>query len=454
MAPTLYDVVYRGKILPGFDFNTVKSKLMELFSLSGEKAEKILKSSRMVLKKGADEVSAKKLGNALKRSGMDVSLVRGKQAMGSEKSPQVPPADGMAKDEKEEPEKVNKAEEELKAEGRAADRISQKAGDTVSRVPFEFRGMGSEYFKIWLVNIILSIITVGIYSAWAKVRRKQYFYGSTKLLGSSFEYLADPKKILKGRLIVAGLFILYSILSSFTPIVSGIMSLAFILVLPWLIVRSLTFNARNSAFRNVRFGFKGSVKEAAKVYILWPLLTALTLGILFPYVYYRQKKFVVENTVYGTTPFVFTATSREYYRIYFGAIIPVIIGVILAVIGGYLFPPVSVLVILALYLYLLAFFTVKTTNLLFNTSSLSHHRFEAGLKIREYVMLVITNSLGVAFTLGLFFPWAKVRTVHYKLEHIALHIAGDLEGFIAGETEQVSAIGEEVGDFFDMDFGI
>jgi len=121
-----------------------------------------------------------------------------------------------------------------------------------------------------LVNIILSVITLGIYSAWATVRRKQYFYGNTKLLGSSFEYLASPVKILKGRIIVAGFFILYSAISTIAPIISGIMSLVFILILPWLIVRSLVFNARNSAFRNIRFGFKGSIMEAVKVYILWP----------------------------------------------------------------------------------------------------------------------------------------------------------------------------------------
>jgi len=102
----------------------------------------------------------------------------------------------------------------------------------------------------------------------------------------------------------------------------------------------------------------------------------------------------------------------------------------------------------------MAYFSVKTTNLLFNASSLSHHRFEAGLKIREYMMLVLINSLGVAVTLGLFFPWAKVRTVQYKLQHLALLASGDLEGFMADEEKQVSAIGEEVGDFFDMDFGL
>ena len=194
--------------------------------------------------------------------------------------------------------------------------------------------------------------------------------------------------------------------------------------------------------------------DAAKVFIMWPILIPLTLGIIFPYVYFRQKKFVVENTLYGTTPFVLTATAREYYRIYFSAIIPIVIGIVLVGAAGFLFPPISVLIILVLYLYMMAFFTVKTTNLLFNTTNLAHHRFEAGLKITEYLMLIITNSLGVAFTLGIFYPWAKVRTNRYKLEHMALIADRDLEGFIAGEEQQVSALGEEVGDFFDLDFGI
>ena len=388
---------------------------------------------------------------------MEVTLTRSKKEPGSAKAPPIPPAEESGEKEVEAPEKVTMTDQTLPGEDANVQQSSQQDGDEVSRVPFEFNGKGSEYFKIWLVNIILSVITLGIYSAWAKVRRKQYFYGNTTLSGSSFEYLADPVKILKGRLIVVGFFILYSVLSSLLPLVSGIMSLVFILILPWLIVRSLVFNARNSALRNVRFGFKGSIMAAAKVFILWPLAATLTLGALFPYVYFRQKKFIVENTVYGRTAFVFTATAREYYRIYFGALIPILIGISLIALGAFFMPPVSVvvfLVFLVLYLYLFAYFSVKTTNLLFNTSSLSHHRFEAGLKTGAYMMLVLTNSLGVAVTLGLFFPFAKVRTVQYKLRHITLLASGNLAGFIDDEEQQVSAIGEEVGDFFDMDFGL
>ena len=48
---------------------------------------------------------------------------------------------------------------------------------------FEFTGSGSEYFKIWIVNVLLTIVTLGIYSAWAKVRRLRYFYNNTRFAG-------------------------------------------------------------------------------------------------------------------------------------------------------------------------------------------------------------------------------------------------------------------------------
>ncbi|MGH7460351.1 MAG: DUF898 family protein, partial [Longimicrobiales bacterium] len=70
-----------------------------------------------------------------------------------------------------------------------------------TRVVPQFSGRAGEYFGIWLVNVLLSIVTFGIYSAWAKVRTEQYFYANTRLAGASFEYLARPLSILKGRLI-------------------------------------------------------------------------------------------------------------------------------------------------------------------------------------------------------------------------------------------------------------
>jgi len=431
MADTLYNVIYRGKVLQDFDFETAKRNLIKMFSLSEEKAEKILKSRQEVLKKNVDESTAKKYGIALKKAGLDVAMEKIPTKVVSREATLVPAL-----------KKVATPKEE------------RKDAPPQSRIPFEFHGTGSEYFKIWLVNIIVSIVTLGIYSPWAKVRRKQYFYGNTHVQGASFEYLADPVKILKGRAIVVVLLIVQSIVSNLVPIIGAILGVAILVILPWLVVRSLAFNAGNSAIRNIRFGFDGTVGEAAKVFVLWPILAALTLGILSPYAYFRQKKFIVENSSYGTTGFTFTATAGEYYGLVFSALIPIVMGIVVIAASGFFFPPAAVLVGLVLYLYFFAFFSVKTTNLLYNSSRLALHRMESTLKIKEYLLLVVTNSVATALTLGLFHPWAKVRTLRYKLEHLTMVASGDLDSFIAKEQKQVSAVGEEMGDFLDFDFGL
>ena len=70
-----------------------------------------------------------------------------------------------------------------------------------TRSPVQFTASAGEYFRIWIVNLALTILTLGIYSAWAKVRKKRYFYGHTLIEGDSFDYRANPLSILKGRII-------------------------------------------------------------------------------------------------------------------------------------------------------------------------------------------------------------------------------------------------------------
>ena len=98
---------------------------------------------------------------------------------------------------------------------------------------FSFHGSARDYFGIWIVNTLLKIITLGIYSAWAKVRKRRFFFGSTTLHGQPFEYLADPMALFKGWLIAAGAFILYSIGARISPILSMVIALIIFIAFPW-----------------------------------------------------------------------------------------------------------------------------------------------------------------------------------------------------------------------------
>lgn len=200
-----------------------------------------------------------------------------------------------------------------------------------ARTPVVFTGKAGEYFGIWIVNLLLSIVTLGIYSAWAKVRRKKYFYNNTLVDGVGFDYHANPVTILKGRVIALVLFVLYQVLARFSPMVAIVLLIAFFIALPWIVVRGMTFNARNSSHRGLRFDFDGKYGQAALAFIGYPLLILVTLGLALPFVAQRFNKFAFSHHKFGLSRFQMHALVKNFYMVYlklFGVIFA--IGLILS----------------------------------------------------------------------------------------------------------------------------
>jgi uncharacterized membrane protein YjgN (DUF898 family) len=314
-------------------------------------------------------------------------------------------------------------------------------------VALRFSGRAGEYFSIWIVNLCLSIVTLGIYSAWAKVRRKRYFYGNTRLREAAFDYLADPKAILKGRLLVVAALVVYSVTEKFVPLAALGLALLFLLAFPWLMVRALRFNARNSAHRAVRFGFRGTYGQMWRHVGVPAILVPLTLGIAFPWLLYRRDRFVIENSSYGATGFGFRATAGQYYAVslkVFAAGLGFLLGSIVTFgIGA-----------IPLYLLVRSYAEAAMARLKWDSTALSEIRFSCDWTTGGLFRLQVVNALGIVFSLGLLVPWAAIRTARYKLERLSLSPGAALGGFIASNEAQVAAIGEEAGELFGFDFGL
>ncbi|MGE0310102.1 MAG: DUF898 family protein [Lautropia sp.] len=136
-----------------------------------------------------------------------------------------------------------------------------------------FSGSGSEYFRIWIVNLLLTLVTLGLYSPWAKVRRLRYFYGNTYLGGAPFDFHGRPAPILVGRVIALVLLFVYANPAIFSWQLSLGTALLIALLLPVLVQRSLRFRLRNTSWRNLRFGFRGTALQAWRA-TLQPLMVA------------------------------------------------------------------------------------------------------------------------------------------------------------------------------------
>lgn len=373
--------------------------------------------------------------------------------------------------------------------------------------PVVFTGNGTEYFGIWIVNLLLSIITLGIYSAWAKVRRKKYFYNNTLIDGVGFDYHASPISILKGRIIAFILFVIYIGSQSISPIFSGVLLLLFFAILPWLVVRTTLFNARNSSHRGLRFDFSGKLGKAYAIILGLPVVMYALIGAIFflsviPYIgpektpdmtmvrhvvvalvlaviivaalmplfFYLLNKYMVNGHRFGITNFDMRAKLGSFYAVYLkmflvgigmALFVAALAGAAAAIthyapsaVSGAMKALIFVGVVLVYGVILLvpsAYLKARLGNLIWNTTSLDHLSFNSTLQARGLIWLYFSNFIFILITFGLFTPWAHVRMIRYRIEHLEVLGEADLDRFVGDKKAQVSATGEEIADFFDVD---
>ena len=331
---------------------------------------------------------------------------------------------------------------------------------------FEFTGDAKEYFRIWILNTLLTLVTLGIYSAWAKVRTKQYFYRHTFVEGTSFEYLADPLKVLKGRIIAAvALGLLFGSQHYSLTLYFVVIGL-FVLATPWVLVQALAFNARNSAYRNIRFAFTGRTGEAVGLYLGMLLLYVVSCGLAYPYVQWRMTSFVVTRHLYGDLRLWWESKASAYYLVYLVALAIIVPAYI--VLGVFMFAgaeldrspaamqramlPGLVLIYPAL-LAATAYVRSRVSNLLLGGIRLGPHWLTSHQRARDLFLLYVVNLLAVVGSLGLLIPWAKVRVARYHASCLTLHAVGPLHSEKLLDDE-AGALGEGLSDLGDFDIGI
>lgn len=337
-----------------------------------------------------------------------------------------------------------------------------------TKYTFQFSGTGSEYFRIWIVNLLLSVLTLGIYSAWAKVRKNQYFYQNATLDGSNFDYHGKPLAILKGRIIAALLIIGLNFSQYLSIYLYLVVMIFFLLAFPWLISRSIAFNLRNSSWRGIRFKFHGNAVDAAKVLYGYGFLTGITFGICYPLMYHRIRKFIFDNSAFGSfRSGIFFSTGSVYGVFFLTAglafcsvlIIFTIIKLVVPAIAflfGVLDPNLIWLTPFLFYavffLLIFPYFQANMTNLTWNNIKLGTVKFESTQKTKDLIRIWGGNLLFTVLSLGIYWPWAVVRVARYRAETMAVDAQSGLDGFTAAPGQNITAAGEEVTDAFDIEF--
>ncbi|MEM6406947.1 MAG: DUF898 family protein [Pseudomonadota bacterium] len=373
---------------------------------------------------------------------------------------------------------------------------------------FEFRGNAREWFGIWIVNLLLSIITIGIYSAWAKVRRKKYFYNNTFVADRNFDYHATGKQIFIGRVIFIIGYMIYSIALSLNPIVGLIITLGVLVLIPWLIVKSMQFNARVSSYSNVRFNFVGKTGRAFVVFVALPLLVYLALGgllggagyigfetgqvilpalmaiaavivlfLAFPIVDRAVKTYITSNARLGKaefsldiglSPFIKAMAAAMGWLIVVGGLFAVLFGATIVTIfqdleqgsgepGAEIMALVGVIYVAFFIAVLPATFIYQAIvrNAVFSTAMLEgDHQFRSTINPLRLFWIAFSNAVVAICTLGLMLPWAHVRMHRYMAEQTYFIPGSSLDAFLNDQEAQGMSVADAYTDMEGVDFGL
>lgn len=337
-------------------------------------------------------------------------------------------------------------------------------------IAFEFTGRAREYFRIWIVSLALSVLTAGIYSAWGKVRKKRYLWHHTRVAGDGFDFRGAPIAILRGRIIALVLFGGIALGRQVMVELQIAFIVLLVLLTPWIAVASARFNARNTFYRNIAFDFDGRLGAAAKVFLGFGGLAALTLGLAYPWFRARRARFLVSGHRYGATAFTAAIETGDFVLLYLLAVVA-IVGCIAVVafattvmliarggpranasapIGFY----IPLALFYALYIVVYAFVRARTQNLVANGTVAGPLRLQSRLRGTRLSWLYVTNVIAVVSTLGLATPWAVVRLARYRARTLTLVAAAPLATLPGAPLGAASATASEVSDLFDVDVAL
>ncbi len=363
----------------------------------------------------------------------------------------------------------------------------QPAPEFEARLAFD--GRGSEYFRIWVVNTLLSLLTLGIYSAWAKVRKARWFAQHTALMGDRFDYHGQPWRILLGRVLAIGLLVLWSLGFDWSLALGLGVLLLFCLLGPILFASAQRFKLANSSWRGLRFGFDVPRAEVYRVCVplllIWTsgsVLAALGVeggaliaaGLVFvlamPWAHARLKQLQHSHARFGDQGFSFEPAATPFYGLYAKGLVLLIVGGMLAalmaglvasIVGGGTRQAMGVstivmtlMIVLVIWLLTWPYFAARQQQIVWSHTHWGGVRFRGEMRGGTLWLLVLKQTVLVLLTAGLYWPFAAVALARYRVTSLVVEADSPIAEISArAAVEQPRAAGDAAADMFGLDLG-
>ncbi|MFW2355198.1 YjgN family protein [Hydrogenophaga sp.] len=375
--------------------------------------------------------------------------------------------------------------------------------DRAQTLDIRFTGSGSEYFRIWIVNLLLTLITFTLYWPFARARRLAYFQNNTLVGRDPLGFHGDPWKMFRGYLLMVMFGVSYWAVSNLAPALAWVPLLLLAVLWPALWRASLQFRLRNTSWRGVRMSFEGDLKgaylcmlpffipvvligmvfgvvasamqgaeagAAGAVFAAVTGVVVLAMTALSPWLLARIKRYQHGGYAFAQERTRLDAGLGAFYGFSFRAmgvsflctaLLAGLGAIVAAAAGGFsgaaviMLPFLLALAYLVFPLLLVPYTTSRLQNLLWANTRSRRIRFDSQLQFAPLVALTAKNWLFIALTLGLYWPFAKVHTARMRLEAMGVSVQGDVNAWLAkAQGGDKGILGDAAGDFFGIDMGL
>ncbi len=355
-----------------------------------------------------------------------------------------------------------------------------------------YDGRVGELYRIFLINLLLTIVTLGIWRFWAITRMRRYIWSRTALDGDRLEYDGTGGQLFVGFLLalvmLAALFGVAAVLGSFLADINIYLG-AVPLLLAELTLITLALGARFSAqryrlghtiWRGVRGGMQGSMIAYGIRSLLYSLASVVTLGQLLPWAMLRMLERRINASSFGTLRFVSHSRAMPLYLRFLAAFVSilalaaVVLGIVYLLerplIAMYGHPAdqaamqaqmqSAVVVLIGAWLVIVfggalisAGFEAAFIRQIVGHTQLGEVQFSSHVSGMDVLKLRLGNVLILVFTLGLGLPFILQRNACFFA--VNLLVSGKLDPATLVQSDlPVSRFGEGMFQVLDAGAGI
>lgn len=302
-----------------------------------------------------------------------------------------------------------------------------------------FNGTGKDFFGIIIINWLLTAITFGFYSSWAKAKTLQYLYGSTTLNGDNFSFMGTGKEMFKGYMKLVLIFLILlgacGSLIYFDMIALGLFIFYFsmIILFPIIIHGQYRYQLSRSSWRGIRFGYRGNRNELIGNYFKWIFFCIVSLGVYASWMAMSMYKYIIENIRLGDIEFKFRGKGLAYFLLGLK-------GMLLTIITLGIYSPWFAKTIYEYYV-----------------SNLSAYRngkeikFKSTATVGDMFNLIFINYLILVLTLGLGYAWVVTRSMTIIASKLEMEGDIDIDNILQTEVDYTNEE-EEEADFLTINY--